>query len=161
MYEITLRGSAGPGTVTAFSDLDVEVRGGRTVLRGWLADQAALHGILERARRLGLELLEVRRVELPGPEDGDELGLRACTQRPRISPSRHTIHPDRVTPITSPVGTFARDGRLDGPDSTACCRLSPVAVTARRGRQRLTPLRLRRTRTRARGARRRCRRLDG
>jgi signal recognition particle subunit SEC65 len=77
MYEITLRGSAGPGTVTAFSDLDVEVRGGRTVLRGWLVDQAALHGILERARRLGLELLEVRRVEQPGREDDDEFGLRA------------------------------------------------------------------------------------
>jgi hypothetical protein len=77
MYEITLRGGAGPGTVTAFSDLDVEVRGGRTVLRGWLADQAALHGILERARRLGLELLEVRRVEPPDREDGDEFGSRA------------------------------------------------------------------------------------
>ena len=71
MYEITLRGSAGPGTATAFSDLDVEVRGGRTVLRGCLTDQAALHGILERARRLGLELLEVRQVDVPNEVDDD------------------------------------------------------------------------------------------
>jgi hypothetical protein len=64
-FEITLRGSAGPGTRAAFADLRVEVRGGRTILRGCLVDQAALHGVLERARRLGLELLEVRLVEPP------------------------------------------------------------------------------------------------
>jgi hypothetical protein len=74
MYEITLRGSAGPGTATAFSDLDVDVRGGCTVLRGCVADQAALHGILERARRLGLELLEVRQVEKPDDVARDDPG---------------------------------------------------------------------------------------
>jgi hypothetical protein len=74
MYEITLRGSAGPGTATAFSDLDVDVRGGCTVLRGYVTDQAALHGILERARRLGLELLEVRQVETPDDVAPDDRG---------------------------------------------------------------------------------------
>jgi hypothetical protein len=35
-----------------------------TVLRGAVADRAALHGVLERLRMHGLELIEVRR--LPG-----------------------------------------------------------------------------------------------
>ena len=38
------------------------VEQGETVLRGESLDQAALHGVLERVRELGLELLEVRRL---------------------------------------------------------------------------------------------------
>jgi hypothetical protein len=41
--------------------LDVAVDPVRTVLHGRLPDQAALLGVLARARLLGLELLEVRR----------------------------------------------------------------------------------------------------
>ena len=33
-----------------------------TVLRGELADQAALHGLLDRIQSLGLELIEIRQV---------------------------------------------------------------------------------------------------
>ena len=35
-----------------------------TVLHGDIADQAALHGVIDRIQALGLELIEVRR--LPG-----------------------------------------------------------------------------------------------
>jgi hypothetical protein len=42
--------------------LEVAVDPVRTVLRGPLLDQAALLGILARARLLGLELVEVRRL---------------------------------------------------------------------------------------------------
>ena len=41
--------------------LDVAVVPMRTVLQGRLPDQAALLGVLARARLLGLELIEVRR----------------------------------------------------------------------------------------------------
>ena len=41
--------------------LDVTIEPVRTVLRGRLPDQAALLGILTKARLLGLELIEVRR----------------------------------------------------------------------------------------------------
>lgn len=43
-------------------------QGVTTVLRGPVADQAALHGILARLRDLGMPLISVARVE-PGPAD--------------------------------------------------------------------------------------------
>lgn len=36
-----------------------------TVLRGPVADQAALYGLLDRARDLGLTLISVRRIDPP------------------------------------------------------------------------------------------------
>ena len=36
---------------------------GQTVIAGPVADQAALHGLLAKIRDLGLELLEVRRID--------------------------------------------------------------------------------------------------
>ena len=64
-YEITLRGAAGPTVRAAFADFDLEVRGDQTVLRGEIPDQAALHGVLDRIRALGIEIVEVRRTQ-PG-----------------------------------------------------------------------------------------------
>ena len=47
----------------AFAELQVRVGGGQTVLTGEIADQAALHGLLERARNLGLEIVELHQVD--------------------------------------------------------------------------------------------------
>jgi hypothetical protein len=47
----------------AFEGLDLTFEGETTVISGDL-DQAALHGMLERVRMLGLELVEARR--MPG-----------------------------------------------------------------------------------------------
>jgi hypothetical protein len=47
----------------AFPDLDARTEGTATVLTGPLADQSALHGMLAQIEALGLELLEVRRLE--------------------------------------------------------------------------------------------------
>ena len=47
----------------AFPALRAETRGRDTLLRGAIADQAALHGVLAQIEALGLELLEVRRLE--------------------------------------------------------------------------------------------------
>ena len=61
-YEIRIRGRVSDTTLASFDGLDAEIEPAETVLRGTVADQAALHGILERVRELGLELLELRRV---------------------------------------------------------------------------------------------------
>lgn len=59
VFEITLRGSITPALQRAFDDLTVVKVGPDTVLRGALPDQAALHGVLQRVHRLGLDLVDV------------------------------------------------------------------------------------------------------
>ncbi|GAB7006974.1 hypothetical protein JCM18899A_44470 [Nocardioides sp. AN3] len=53
-------------------------RGVTTVLRGPVADQAALHGILARLRDLGMPLISVARVE---PSPADQLGSTTGSER--------------------------------------------------------------------------------
>jgi hypothetical protein len=61
-YAVRLRGRPSDAAMAALpEELDVTIDPVRTVLRGWLPDQAALLGVLTRARLLGLELVEVRR----------------------------------------------------------------------------------------------------
>jgi hypothetical protein len=62
-YAVRVRGhSRHAVTVAGQSGLDVAIDPERTLLRGPLPDQAALFGILAMARRLGLEVIEVRRL---------------------------------------------------------------------------------------------------
>jgi hypothetical protein len=60
-YEIHVRGHLGEIMRHAFPELEARWKGPDTVLRGRLADQAALYGVLAQIEALGLELLEVRR----------------------------------------------------------------------------------------------------
>jgi hypothetical protein len=61
-YAVRVRGRSSDVELAAsLEGLEVAVDPVRTVLRGRLPDQAALLGILARARLLGLELIEVRR----------------------------------------------------------------------------------------------------
>ena len=60
-YEIQVAGQLDEVAIKAFAGLDVCARGGVTIIAGEF-DQAALHGVLERIRTLGLDLLEARRV---------------------------------------------------------------------------------------------------
>lgn len=78
-YELRLRGPVSSHAVGVFEELDMQTD---TVVSGVVQDQAALHGVLERIRDLGLELLDVRRVPsqrsaigpLPSaqPSEGDD-----------------------------------------------------------------------------------------
>jgi len=61
-YVIIVRGRIGPALLDAFEGMHAAVTPTETLLRGQIIDQAALHGVLERIESLGLELLEVRRV---------------------------------------------------------------------------------------------------
>ena len=64
-YVITIRGRAGPATRAAFEDLELTVTGDMTLLRVCQGDQAALHGVLQRIRDLGLDVIEVQRTVRP------------------------------------------------------------------------------------------------
>ena len=64
-YEIRVKGSVGASLLESFEGLDARVKPAETILRGEITDQPALHGILDRIQALGLELIEVKRVEDP------------------------------------------------------------------------------------------------
>ena len=65
-YEIRIADQLDEATLTSLAGLDVTVRAAVTVITGRF-DQAALHGMLEMIRSLGLDLLEARRVRGTDP----------------------------------------------------------------------------------------------
>jgi hypothetical protein len=65
-YEIRVRGRVTPALLARFEGLRSEIEPVETVLHGPLRDQAALHGMIELVRALGLELIEVRRLPSGG-----------------------------------------------------------------------------------------------
>jgi hypothetical protein len=67
-YEIRIRGDLPPRWAAWFDGLTV-TRGddGTTVITGAVADQAALHGLLQRVRDLGIPLESVTRIDEPTP----------------------------------------------------------------------------------------------
>ncbi len=68
-YEIRLAAHLDAHWATWFDGLSVSHQGdGTTVIRGSVADQAALHGLLQRVRDLGLPLVGVTQVEVDEPE---------------------------------------------------------------------------------------------
>jgi hypothetical protein len=71
-YEIVLGRRLGGRSARVFEGFELlEIPGDGMLLRGRVADQAALHGVLARIRDLGIPLLEVRHTEddqqLAGP----------------------------------------------------------------------------------------------
>jgi hypothetical protein len=59
-YEIKIKGHLDPRWSDWFEGLELtDLDGGETMLSGPLADQAALHGLLERIRDLNLTLISV------------------------------------------------------------------------------------------------------
>jgi hypothetical protein len=66
IYRIVVRDEIGERFALAFEEMgmEVEMRGGHTILTGEVVDQPHLHGILDRIGALGLELLSVE--SLPG-----------------------------------------------------------------------------------------------
>jgi hypothetical protein len=62
-YRIKIKGVLGPNWSDHFGGLTITSERGETTLAGELADQAALHGLLNKVRDLGLALLLVKRIE--------------------------------------------------------------------------------------------------
>lgn len=77
-YEIRVRGHLGTTLLRAFPALYAEARDGDTLLRGDVADQAALYGVLAQIEALGLELLEVRRLPPAAAKNATEHDSCPC-----------------------------------------------------------------------------------
>ena len=76
-YEIRVRGRLAPRWSAWFDGLVVEAAAdGTTVIRGPVVDQAALHGLLQKLRDVGIPLLSL-------------------TEIPTHTPTELTAHPDQ------------------------------------------------------------------
>lgn len=65
-YEIRVKGHIGEAWSRWFDHLTVEeLNDGSTCLRGSLPDQAALYGLLNKIRDLGMSLLSVQQIGSP------------------------------------------------------------------------------------------------
>jgi hypothetical protein len=62
LYSIRISGHRGPTALSAFESVVSQLTGEDTVLTGVL-DQSALYGVLAQVEALGLELIELRRLE--------------------------------------------------------------------------------------------------
>lgn len=58
-YRLVVRGRLSERLASAFDGLTVEAAEGQTVLSGRFLDQSQLHGVLDRLRALGIELVSV------------------------------------------------------------------------------------------------------
>jgi hypothetical protein len=75
VYEIRFKGHLSSYRAQMFEGLQmVQGPGGETVLTGPMVDQAALHGILNRIRDLGVPLLSVKRLSQ------DEVKTERCVR---------------------------------------------------------------------------------
>jgi hypothetical protein len=72
-YLIRINGRLGVTALSAFPTMESEVHAGETLLIGSLEDRSALYGVLAQIEALGLELIEVRRVD-PTTGGGDCVG---------------------------------------------------------------------------------------
>lgn len=63
-YKIRIKGHLAPRWAGWFDGLALTAEpDGTTVLQGWVVDQAALHGLLQKLRDVGLPLISVAEVE--------------------------------------------------------------------------------------------------
>ncbi len=58
-YRVVVRGRLGRTFAEAFEHLELDSSGGESSLTGTFADQAQLHGLLDRVRDLGIDLVSV------------------------------------------------------------------------------------------------------
>jgi hypothetical protein len=69
-YVIRVKGNLSPDLTGAFPSLAADSEPAQTVLHGYLADQAALAGILNHLDMLGVDIIEVMQVPPARPPDG-------------------------------------------------------------------------------------------
>jgi hypothetical protein len=72
-YQIVVRGELSQRFSMAFEGMSLEAEDGQTVIAGPVVDQAHLHGLLDRVRDLGLELVSVNATFTPSPPTTDSV----------------------------------------------------------------------------------------
>ena len=75
IYEICVKGYLDQRWSDWFDGLTINHQDGCTVLRGPLADEAALHGVLIKVRDLALPLLTLRREDADDPVQEGAAGI--------------------------------------------------------------------------------------
>ncbi len=107
-YQIRVRGQLDPTWSTWFDGLTITHEpSGDTVFAGPLPDQAALYGVLEKARNLNLTLLSVSELP-PLPSDTDPLNDVTRTGHTHVVPSAPTADPRPRIPYPT-NGTISQE----------------------------------------------------
>ena len=70
-YRIVVRGELSQRYAVSFEDMTLVADNGQTAIIGPVVDQAHLHGLLDRIRDHGLELVSVNATPLPTPPTPD------------------------------------------------------------------------------------------
>jgi hypothetical protein len=68
-YRLVLSGELGEPFAFLFDGMTLQRRAGTTVLTGSVIDQAHLHGIIQRTREMGLELISVEPADARSRDD--------------------------------------------------------------------------------------------
>ncbi|HEY1777531.1 MAG TPA: hypothetical protein VGG41_15335 [Solirubrobacteraceae bacterium] len=63
LYTVRIKGQLGVTGLSAFPSMVSALKSGETVLTGLLEDRSAVFGVVAQIEGLGLELLELRRIE--------------------------------------------------------------------------------------------------
>jgi hypothetical protein len=104
-YEITFVGEAGAILLAEFDDCEVRMSPGTTTLRRELADQGALHGLIQRIASFGLDLIDVSVV---APSADIRHDTSTC-QQAKFRPSNGMmteVSPDQLCPVDYIVVEF-------------------------------------------------------
>lgn len=74
VYQIQVQGHLDARWLARFEGLTITLTpSGETIFTGSIVDQAALYGLLNRIRDLGLELISVQRQPLEDQKDGNDV----------------------------------------------------------------------------------------
>ena len=86
-YEIRIAGVVPPGALRGFEQLAAD-QPDETMVRGPLADQAALNGLLARLESSGIQLMRLRRqkYQLPAQPGSAESAARPASTSQRVGP---------------------------------------------------------------------------
>jgi hypothetical protein len=81
-YEIRVRGHLGTRWAAWFDGLDLaDADDGTTVISGPVVDQAALHGLLQKLRDLGIPLVSLTELTTDAPKAHDDTSTGGPTAR--------------------------------------------------------------------------------